>query len=632
MTVLEPFPQVMPYDDTVYQMVFEVSRDAILSIEPPSWNITACNRASVKLFQASGKEELLSKNLLQLSPKYQPDGQLSAKKATAIIEKTIEEKQLVFPWRCIRFTGQEFPASIIITCIEVKGQTLFWATIDDVTEAERLKDTQEATQQELIATEEELRARYNELKRIENDLRASEAKYRTLTENTHDIIYSADPKGVVTYIGPQVARYGFTPEDFVSHNLREFIFEEDLEKILEEAKKTVFAGQPVRTAFRTRDHAGNIIWLEDNSSILTDPRGTVVARTGVLRDITEQKVNEERLRKSEELYYSLAEASQDLIYIINADDRIEYANSCAVAAFGRTYDEHIDEDRGEIFSSGINLIQPEHLLQVFTTGKPRRLESQIPLHGVTRWFDHVLNPLKDPDGTVRAVLCISRDITDIKQIEEALKTSLEAKEALLREIHHRVKNNMQVIIGLLHFQASTVSSPEIARIVLDTETRIRSMVLIHERLYKSDDFINVSLETYLKDLVNSLIHAYGTKTYINIEYSIDKIQIDQSTLLHLGLLITEVISNSIRHAFTGRSVGTIAVSFHRRENNCLILSIRDDGIGIPDSCLKGEASTVGLALIYLLGHDQLDGEILIERDKGTTFTFKFHYSSPKEEK
>ena len=104
----------------------------------------------------------------------------------------------------------------------------------------------------------------------------------------------------------------------------------------------------------------------------------MVARTGVLRDITEQKVNEERLRKSEELYYSLAEASQDLIYIINADDRIEYADSAQSLHFGRTYDEHIDEDRGEIFSSGINLIQPEHLLQVFTTGKPRRLESQIP--------------------------------------------------------------------------------------------------------------------------------------------------------------------------------------------------------------------------------------------------------------
>jgi len=624
--------QVMLLDNRVFQTMFELSRDAILTIEPPSWEITACNIASVKLFQAARKEELLSKKLLELSPLYQPDGQPSAEKSRTIIEKAISEGQLVFPWRCMRLTGQEFPASILITRIEINGEKLLQATIQDITEEERLKETHQATQQQLIATEEELRARYNELKHIENELRASETKYRMLTENTHDIIYSMDPRGTITYIGPQVARYGFTPEDFISHNIREIIFEEDLSRVLETAKGILFTGKPIRTAFRTRDHEGNIVWLEDNSSFLTDPAGKVIARTGVLRDITEQKETEERVRKSEELYHSLAETSQDLIYVINAQDRIEYVNSCAAAALGKTCDEIINMDRDTVFPPGINLMQREHLNQVFMTGKPRRFESRIPLHGVTRWFDHILNPLKYPDGTIRAVLCISRDITELKQTEEALTASLEAKNALLREIHHQVKNNMQVVIGLLHFQASTVSSPEIARIVLDTETRIRSMVLIHERLYKSDDFINVSLETYLRDLVNSLIYAYGTKTYINVEYSIDKIQIDQSTLLHLGLLITEVISNSIRHAFPGRSVGTISVAFRRKDNNCVSLSIHDDGIGIPESCMRGKASTVGLALIYLLGHDQLDGKIQIECNKGTIFTLTFHYSSPKEEK
>ena len=251
-------------------------------------------------------------------------------------------------------------------------------------------------------------------------------------------------------------------------------------------------------------------------------------------------------------------------------------------------------DRGAVSSTGISLGQQQYLNMVFATGKPSRFESQILLQGVIRWLDHAFNPLKYPDGTVRAVLCISRDITDLKQTEDALKASLESKNALLREIHHQVKNNLQVVIGLLQFQASTVSSPEIARIVLDTETRIRSMVLIHERLYKSEDFVNIRLDTYIKDLVNSLICAYGTKTYINVKYSVDKIQIDQSTLLHLGLLITEVISNCIRHAFAGRSIGTVSLSFHRKENNGLILSIHDDGIGIPESCLSKKASTVGL--------------------------------------
>ena len=99
---------------------------------------------------------------------------------------------------------------------------------------------------------------------------------------------------------------------------------------------------------------------------------------------------------------------------------------------------------------------------------------------------------------------------------------------LLREIHHRVKNNMQVVIGLLQFQASTVSSPEIARIVLDTETRIRSMVLIHERLYNSNDFVNIPLESYIRDLIDSLIYTYRTKTAIKFEYNIENIQIESA--------------------------------------------------------------------------------------------------------
>ncbi|MGB8219993.1 MAG: PAS domain S-box protein [Methanoregula sp.] len=630
--VPETSPQVMHRDNKFYQMMFELSRDAILTIEPPSWCVTACNIASVKLFNASCKEDLLTKEFPQISPHYQPDGELSLEKARRIIEHAFQEGRIVFDWRCKRFTGQEFPASIQINRIEINGEKVLQATIRDVTEEQHLKEEQQATQQQLVATEEELRVRYNELKHVENKLRASEAKYRTLTENTLDIIYSIDPQGIITYIGPQVARYGFMPEDFISHNIREIILEEDLGRILKEGKTTILTGKPIRTAFRTRDRAGNIVWFEDNSSFLVDPTGKTGVRTGVLRDITEQKETEERVRKSEELYHSLAETSQDLIYIINAQDRIEYVNSYAAAALGKTYEEIINMDRGAVFPPEISLGQQQYLNMVFATGKPSRFESQILLLGVTRWLDHALNPLKYPDGTVRAVLCISRDITDLKQTEDALKASLDAKNALLREIHHQVKNNLQVVIGLLLFQASTVSSPEIARIVLDTETRIRSMVLIHERLYKSEDFVNISLDTYIKDLVNSLICAYGTKTYINVKYSVDKIQIDQSTLLHLGLLITEVISNCIRHAFTGRSIGTISLAFHRKENNGLILSIHDDGIGIPESCLNKKASTVGLQLISLLGQDQLDGKILIERENGTTFTFTFDYTSQKEEK
>ncbi len=234
------------------------------------------------------------------------------------------------------------------------------------------------------------------------------------------------------------------------------------------------------------------------------------------------------------------------------------------------------------------------------------------------------SPLRDGTGKIISFVGIHLDITDLKLAEESLKTSLVEKNILLREIHHRVKNNMQLVIGLLQFQASAVSSPEIARIVLDTETRIRSMVIIHERLYRSDDLINIPLESYLRDLIDNLIYTYRTKTIIKVEYNIENIKIDQPTLIHLGLLITEVVSNSLNHAFPNRDTGTITLSFHREENNDMTLSIHDDGIGIPDACIQEKPVAMGLQLIYLLGRDQLNGSILIEGNNGTTFTFTFN--------
>ena len=204
----------MHRDNKFYQMMFELSRDAILTIEPPSWCVTACNIASVKLFNASCKEDLLTKKFPQISPQYQPGWGTVSEKAGRIIEHAFQEGRIVFEWRCKRFTGQEFPASILITRIEINGEKFLQATIRDITEEQHLKENQQATQQQLIATEEELQVRYNELKHVENKLRASEAKYRTLTENTSDIIYSIDQQGTITYVGPQVARYGFIAGGF----------------------------------------------------------------------------------------------------------------------------------------------------------------------------------------------------------------------------------------------------------------------------------------------------------------------------------------------------------------------------------------------------------------------------------
>jgi PAS domain S-box-containing protein len=356
-----------------------------------------------------------------------------------------------------------------------------------------------------------------------------------------------------------------------------------------------------------------------------DPKVQFVDLGNKIRQAVRRSTAERALRASEERFRNVVEDQTELISRFKPDGVLLFVNDAFCRYFGvrrehilgRRFEMQIaDEDRN-IVKSHIRSLTRQH---PFATIEYRVIMPD----GRIRWQQRNDRAIFDDTDTLIEYQSVGRDITDLKSAQEALKTSLVEKNMLLKEIHHRVKNNMQVIIGLLQFQASTVSSPEIARIVLDTETRIRSMVLIHERLYKSDSFNNINLEMYIKDLINSLIYTYRTKTIINIEYSIDKILIDQPMLIHLGLLITEVVSNSLKHAFPNRSTGTISLAFHRKGTNGLTLSIHDDGIGIPDSCMREKPTTMGLQLIYMLGRDQLNGEIQIEGNNGTTFTFTFN--------
>jgi len=362
-----------------------------------------------------------------------------------------------------------------------------------------------------------------------------------------------------------------------------------------------------------------------------DPRIQFADLGNKIRQAVRRRTAERALRESEERFRTVVEDQTELISRFRPDGAFFFVNDAFCRYYGVSK-EQILGCRFEVQIPREDAVHVEaHMRSLSRLHPVATLEHRIIMpDGHLRWQQRSDRALFDQNGTLIGYQSVGRDISDLKRAEEALRTSLVEKNMLLREIHHRVKNNMQVIIGLLQFQLSTVSSPEIARIVLDTETRIRSMVLIHERLYNSDDFINIPLEAYIRDLIDSLIYTYRTKTTITVKYNIENIQIDQPMLIHLGLLITEVVSNSLKHAFPGRDTGTITFAFRRRDDNSLTLSIHDDGVGIPDTCIREKPMTMGLQLIYLLGRDQLNGTILIEGNNGTTFTFTFNPSMKEE--
>jgi two-component sensor histidine kinase len=248
-------------------------------------------------------------------------------------------------------------------------------------------------------------------------------------------------------------------------------------------------------------------------------------------------------------------------------------------------------------------------------------------HGKWKWFySQETVFLCNPDGTVKQTIGAASDITELKEVENRLQASLAEKEVLLREIHHRVKNNLSVVDSLLSMQARYVSDIEALKSLSDSQRRIHTMSLIHEQLYHSQDVGRVDFCEYLQRLVVNL--------YSSSNFNIDQIELKldlQPTLLNidtaisLGLIVNELLTNSFKHAFPNNLKGFIEVILHEdtdTERRRLQLTIRDNGVGIPQNIDVNSTASLGLRLVKILTQ-QLRAKLDLSCDKGTSFHFVF---------
>ena len=227
------------------------------------------------------------------------------------------------------------------------------------------------------------------------------------------------------------------------------------------------------------------------------------------------------------------------------------------------------------------------------------------------------------DGALQALEGFITDITERKRAEEAVRTSLAEKEVLLREVHHRVKNNMQIVASLLNLQSQSAPDPSVREIFKESRDRIRSMALVHERLYQSADLARIEFAEYLRKLTSHLVHSYGTGDgRIHLEVDAGNIQLDVNTAVPLGLIVNELVSNAIKHAFPNEARGKIAVGLERLAGGKFRLVVSDDGVGFPEGLDFRNTESLGLQLVTMLA-DQLEGDLLLERDAGTKFVLTF---------
>ena len=231
------------------------------------------------------------------------------------------------------------------------------------------------------------------------------------------------------------------------------------------------------------------------------------------------------------------------------------------------------------------------------------------------------------DGDFKRVLVSIVDITKRKQNEEAMRRSLKEKEVMLQEIHHRVKNNMQVISSLLNLQSKHILDPNALMMFKESQNRVRSMALVHEKLYRSGDLSKIDFSEYIQSLVSGLYRSYGINpALIKLNIKIESVSLGIDLAVPCGLVINELVSNALKHAFREGESGKIDIAIKQDENKTITLIVSDNGCGIPSGMDFKKTESLGLHLVVILVEDQLRGNIDLMEDEGTTFKVVFSAS------
>ncbi len=214
-----------------------------------------------------------------------------------------------------------------------------------------------------------------------------------------------------------------------------------------------------------------------------------------------------------------------------------------------------------------------------------------------------------------------RDRSKEKEIEELKQRNTVQKEVLLREIHHRVKNNLAIVISLLNFQLRNNTNEELTRMIVDIQLRIRSMALIHEHLYRSENLDRIPLATYIESLAYMIMTAFSGHR-VNLVRNLEPMDVSIETALPIGLIINELLTNAFKYAFPGGTSGEIQLTLEKKDGLLCSLVVKDNGVGLPATSSMDSEKSIGLYIVNLLV-EQLDGTVKIERNNGTSFHIKF---------
>jgi len=504
-------------------------------------------------------------------------------------------------------------------------------------------------------------------RKAEEALRESEAKYREFFTTSRDCVFITSPDGRwIDFNNAALEMFGYGSRDELMPVPITSLYERSEERPVF-LKKIVQEGFIKEFPVQLRKKDGTIIDTLITAIPVREADGSVKVLVGTIRDVTDRKRAEEELRRSEAQLRLALEGADAALWDLHLPEGKGFFSDRFFTMCGYQPGEF-----PTTYNAWLELVHPEDQDRMVAS-QMQQIEEKVPVlelefrfrakDGTWRWIlarGKVVN--MDPEGNAVHVTGVALDITGRKlmeseiralnatleervkertlelqktneslqeevnqrlEAENKLRASLDEKVMLVKEIHHRVKNNLQIIVSLLNLQARSITDEATLSVIRDSQSRVKAMALVHEKLYKAENIERIDLRDYLRFLGTGLFQSYGAKAQgVTFKTDITGVEVGISSAIPLGLIVNELITNSLKYAFPDGRPGEIEVSV-RKDAHLLNVRFRDNGIGIPETLDWRNAPSLGLRLVNTLV-DQLDGTIELDRTAGTSFTMVLH--------
>lgn len=490
-----------------------------------------------------------------------------------------------------------------------------------------------------------------ERKLVMEKLRKSEERFRIVAEQTGQLVYDYDiPENIIDWAGAIKELTDYSEKEFKNvikmEDWEELLHPEDLKRAVDSYKRCLEKGERYCEEYRLKRKDGNYIYVENRGVFQKDENGRIHRMLGANKDITQLKLSIEKVQESEEKYRSFMQNFKGIAFQGDMYFNPFFMHGALEEITGYTEEEFLSgtipwplltapEDRHLIYEDAVKIRTiPNTLIE-----REYRIRHK---NGKLHWICELLQNISDSSGKPLFVQGSVYDITERKEAEEALERTDEIRK---KEIHHRIKNNLQVISSILELQADQFSEEKVVEAFRESQNRVASMAIIHEELYRAGDTETLDFSAYLGKLTSDILRSYTVrKEDVKLKLEVDEVFLGMDTAIPLGIIINELVSNALKHAFpTGRK-GEIQISLFRKElsenknigkltnNNgkgSLInrsylykLVVSDNGLGFPENVDFRNTDSLGLQLVNTLV-EQLEGTIKMDKKRGTAFRISF---------